>query len=119
MRKKDEKNMVMKEVIDKLYKISREKKKGMYKAVAELLETPRRKEIAINLAKFEKLDYIKDDSILIVPGKILGTGKFSKKAVVYANAYSETAKMALGKNAKTMYDLCKDNIDYGKAIIIR
>lgn len=105
------------ETIDKLFKAYKENKKDIYKRVAKLLEKSVRKNISVNLNKLEKLSVVKAGSIVIVPGKVLGTGNVSKDIVVYAYKFSDSAKEKL-KNAKSIEDFCKDKIDYKKTLII-
>ncbi len=116
--KKDLKNIEKKEVIDNLYSAYRENKKNIYKTVAETINGSTRKNIAVNLSKLHKLKNVKEDSIVIIPGKLLGTGSTTKKIKVYAYSYSKAAKEKL-ISVKTLKDFCKDKIDYNKLVIIK
>jgi len=116
--KKDLMNIDKKAIIDLLYATSKQKKRDIYVRVAELINVPRRRENKVNLSKLQTLDIVKDGAIIIVPGKVLGSGVLHKKITIYANSISESAKEKY-KGIKLMKDFCKDTIDYKKAIIIK
>ncbi|MDD3177999.1 MAG: 50S ribosomal protein L18e [Candidatus ainarchaeum sp.] len=115
--KKSLKNNEKVEMIDKLYKAYKQNNKDIYKRVAKLLEKSVRKNISVNLSKLEKLNVVKDGSIVVVPGKILGAGEVSKKITVYAYKYSDSVKNKI-HSIKSFDDFCKDKIDYKNTLII-
>jgi large subunit ribosomal protein L18e len=115
--KRDTKNIEKISIINKLYETSKLKKKDVYKRVAEIINCPTRNLPAVNLFKLEKLDVVKDGSIVIIPGKLLGTGVLKKKITIYAYNFSESTKKNV--KAKSLIDLCKDTIDYKKVLIIK
>jgi large subunit ribosomal protein L18e len=116
--KKDLMNIEKKGIIDLLYATSKQKKKEIYVRVAELINVSRRRENKVNLSKLQTLDVVKDGAIVIVPGKVLGSGILNKKITIYANSVSESTKLKY-KGIKSIKDFCKDSIDYKKAIIIK
>ncbi len=116
--KKDVMNIEKKGIIDLLYATGKQKKKEIYIRVAELINVSRRRENKVNLSKLETLKIVKDGAIVIVPGKLLGSGVLNKKIIIYANSISESAKTKY-KDIKSIKDFCKDSIDYKKAIIIK
>jgi len=117
--KKDLMNIEKKEMLDNLYLAYKKDKKDIYKRVAEILNSSRKNNVSVNLAKLEKLKNISDGSIVVVPGKVLGVGNLNKKIVVYAYDFSSSAKEKLSSSAKSLSDFVKDKIDYKKAVIIR
>ena len=116
--KKDKMNIEKKSMIDLLNKTSKDKKKDIYARVAEILNTPKRRSVKVNLAKIQSQKVVVDGGIIVIPGKILGTGVLTKKVIIYAYNVSESAKTKF-KSIKTLKEFCKDTIDYKKTIIIK
>ncbi len=113
------KNIELKKIIDKLYKTSAEKKKDVYYAVAKELERSNKNKKPVNLSKLDKLTNVKDTSVVVIPGKVLGYGDITKKVVVYANSFSASAKEKLKEKAKTLIDFCEDKVSYKDIVIIK
>ncbi len=80
-------------------------KRPLFRYVAELLAKPtrRRKDFVVNLEKIEKL--AKDGETIIVPGKVLGSGKLTKKVRVVAWRFSQSALEKLKKEGIETYYL--------------
>lgn len=116
--KRDTKNLQIQKLIENLYKSSKDKKKEIYASVARILEASSRKQPSKNLFNLQRLSYIKDGDIVVIPGKVLGTGNLEKNITIYALSFSEAAK-AKYKGLKTLKDFCKDNIDYKKVKLIK
>ncbi|HOZ35541.1 MAG TPA: 50S ribosomal protein L18e [archaeon] len=116
--KKDTKNLQTQKLIENLYKLSKDKKKEIYVSVAKILEASSKKQPSKNLFNLQKMSYINDGDIVVIPGKILGTGILEKKITIYALSFSESAKTKY-KGLKTLRDFCKDNIDYKKVKLIK
>jgi len=75
--------------------VAAKKNKNWYK-VAEILASPRKNHIEINL---EGIDKVADSKkIIVVPGKVLSQGEISKKCKVVAYKFSEKAKEKLIKS---------------------
>ncbi len=117
--KTEEKNNELKKTIDKLYKTSTEKKKDIYFAIAKELERSRKNTAKVNLSKIDVLKNIKETSIVVVPGKVLGYGDTKKKVVIYAYSFSKSAKEKLQAKAKSLEHFCKDKINYKDVVIIK
>lgn len=83
-------NVQMIGLIDLLKQQSRKQNVHLWKRIASDLEKPTRQRRLVNLWKIEK--YAKDNEIVLVPGKVLGTGEVQKKLQVAAYAFSESAK---------------------------
>lgn len=117
--KKDLMNIEKKEMLDKLYLTYKKNNKDIYKRIAEILGSSRRKSVSVNLSKLEKLSNVSEGSIVVVPGKILGVGNLNKKITIYAYSFSSSVKEKLKNNCKSLDDFLKDKIDYKKAVIIK
>lgn len=66
------------------------KKKEAWNKVAEILSSPRRKRIDMNLDKIDS--EAKEGEIIVVPGKVLSQGELNKKIKLVALSFSEKAK---------------------------
>lgn len=79
----------------------RKEKKPIWQRIAYELSKPRRKKVEVNVSKLE--EYCEDGKTVVVPGKVLGAGRISKKINVAAFAFSESAKKAIeNAGGKTM-----------------
>lgn len=81
------------ELILLLRKQSREKKASIWLDIAEYLSKPRRRRITVNLSRLNR--FSPKNGTVVVPGKVLGTGKISQPITVAAFAFSEKAKKKL------------------------
>ena len=78
--------------------------------IAALLAAPTRKRIALNLDEISKK--IKEEKIVIVPGKVLGNGQVDKKIKIIALNFSASAIEKLKKSKceiKTINEELKHN----------
>lgn len=82
-------NKVLFDTIRDLKKLSTKTGVNVFKAVAEKLSSPASQRSQVNVSKLEK--FAKDSEVIIVPGKVLGTGTITKKLTVVAFAASEQA----------------------------
>lgn len=92
--------------------------KPIWKKVAYELAKPRRTRVQVNLNKIEK--FTKDSDIILVPGKVLGSGRLSKKATIAAFSFSEGAKKLIhtsGGKTLSINDVFTSNPD-GKQVTI-
>ncbi len=102
------------DLIDKLQK----QKKGVWKRTAELLGKPRRRRVEVNLSKIEA--YAPEGSTVLVPGKVLGAGRMSRKLTIAAFSFSEGARKAIsegGAKIITIDELFAQNPE-GKSVVI-
>jgi large subunit ribosomal protein L18e len=83
-----------------LKKQSREQKAGVWHDVAEKLAASRRARIAVNLSQLNRHTVRSD--IVVVPGKILGTGSLGHALTIAAFSVSDAAAEKL-KAAKAKY----------------
>jgi large subunit ribosomal protein L18e len=96
----------------------RKDKKPIWQKVAYELSKPRRKKVEVNVSKLEQ--YCADGSQIVVPGKVLGAGRITRKLIVGAFAFSESARKAIesaGGKAISIEALYKNNQN-GKDITI-
>jgi len=93
-----------------LRKQSRENNVRIWKDVAERLAKPRRKRIAVNVSRLNR--YTEKKETVVVPGKVIGTGKIDHPITVAAFSFSEKAKekikVARGKTI-SLLQLIKKN----------
>ncbi|MFX0091451.1 MAG: 50S ribosomal protein L18e [Candidatus Hodarchaeota archaeon] len=73
-----------------LKKLSREQDAAIWKRIADMLERPSRKQKAVNLSRINR--YGKNTETVIIPGKVLGTGKLTNPFVIAAMGFSATAR---------------------------
>ena len=88
-------NIYLKQLIQKLRKLSYEKNIPIWLTVAEKLEKPRRKKVEVNLSKIER--YVKEGETIVVPGVVLGSGDLTKKIKVAAWRFSSSARKKIEK----------------------
>ncbi|MBN2142538.1 50S ribosomal protein L18e [Candidatus Woesearchaeota archaeon] len=84
-----QKNQSLMELVQLLKKTALENDAAVWKRVALDLEKPTKQRRIVNLYKIEKTS--KDGELVVVPGKVLGTGDLSRKVSVAAYAFSEDA----------------------------
>jgi len=102
-------NPVLQSLIIELKKRSSEQSVNLWKRIASDLEKPSRQRRAVNLARINR--YTDENDIIIVPGKVLGSGNLNHKLTISAYQFSGQAKDKLEKiGAKmiTLLDLSKE-----------
>ena len=82
-------NIELFETIRDLKKLSNSTGVGVYRAVAEKLSKPASRRSEVNLSKIEK--NTQDKEVVIVPGKVLGTGTLTKKVTIVGFTASQSA----------------------------
>lgn len=70
--------------------------KGIWRKAADELSRPTRRRREVNVSKINK--YAKEGSVVLVPGKVLGSGFIAKKVTVAAFNFSGTAKALIEKS---------------------
>ncbi|MBU0585968.1 50S ribosomal protein L18e [Candidatus Micrarchaeota archaeon] len=96
----------------------RKEKKRIWKRTAELLSRPNRRRVEVNVSKIES--YGLDGTTILIPGKVLGSGKMSKKLTIAAFSFSEGAKKAIAESGSKIIgieELANQNPE-GKSVII-
>ena len=103
-------NSYLKALASDLYKLSSENKSNIWRRVADDLMVPAREKKLVNLFKIDM--YAKDGDVILVPGKVLGTGDINKKVTISAFSFSKSAVDKI-KNAKgnviTIHELLQKN----------
>ncbi len=84
-------------LIEDLKAKSREQNVGIWRDIAMRLDKPTKHYAEINLSKINR--YSKDNEIVLVPGKVLGTGNIEHPVTVAALNFSLTAEQVI-LNAK-------------------
>ena len=117
MAKINHKNSELSGLISDLKKLSIEKKVRIWKRIAEDLEKPSRSRRVVNIYKLSR--NTKDKDLVIVPGKVLGTGDLDHSVSVAAFSFSEDAlkKISVKGKALSIRDVMKSNPE-GKNIRI-
>ncbi|MHA1615835.1 MAG: 50S ribosomal protein L18e [Candidatus Njordarchaeales archaeon] len=103
-------NVLLHALIRTLRKVARENNAKIWRAVADILERPRRKRVIVNLSKINRLT--KSGEVIIVPGKVLGGGELDHPLKVAALGFSESARKKIinaGGQTLTIEDLIKEN----------
>ena len=97
-------------LIDDLLNASAENKAKVWKDIAERLAKPLRNYAEVNVGKIDR--YVKESEIVIVPGKVLGSGEITKPVTVAAWRFTESARRKIesaGGRALSIWDLIKEN----------
>jgi large subunit ribosomal protein L18e len=89
-RRRTEKNQATVALIEHLKFCAREHQAPLWRTLARALEKPARNWAAVNLARLER--YASEQETIVVPGKVLGAGKLTKKLTVGACSFSESAR---------------------------
>jgi len=79
-------NIILRKTIRELRKAANNNKAPIWDRVADLLERPRRKRIAVNISRINR--YTSDGDVVVVPGKVLGAGKLDHPVTVAAIGFS-------------------------------
>jgi large subunit ribosomal protein L18e len=112
-------NEDLRNLIRELKTLSIDQGVKLWKRIAIDLEKPNRKRRVVNISKINT--YSKEGEIVIVPGKVLGTGKLEKNITIAAYAFSNSAKDiiegAKGK-AISIRELMKKNPKANKVRIL-
>lgn len=82
-------NVVVRSLIDDLRKLANSSKAPIWDRVAEILERPSRRRVAVNVSKLSRV--ADDDEVILVPGKVLSSGFINKKVTVAALSFSPKA----------------------------
>ncbi len=111
-------NPLLKELIVELKRRSNEQSANLWRRIAIDLEKPTRQRRAVNLSKISR--YAKPNEVIIVPGKVLGSGMLEHKLTISAYQFSEQAKDKIQKSGAkivSLLELSKEKPD-GKGIRI-
>jgi large subunit ribosomal protein L18e len=87
---KKKSNPNLRRLIDELLDAKARSDVAIWKALAERLAKPRRFYAEVNVSKIQK--HAKENETIVVPGKVLGTGKIDRAVTIAALGFSETAR---------------------------
>jgi large subunit ribosomal protein L18e len=82
---------------------------GIWRDIALRLEKARANWAEVNLSRLER--YASEGDVVVVPGKVLGSGALSKRLTVAAYGFSESAKVkieAAGGRNLTLLELVRE-----------
>ena len=114
--KKTNPNLV--ELIDQLKEKSRETGSALWRDVAIRLSKSRKNWAQPNLSRLSR--YAPEGAIVLIPGKLLGSGEVERSPIVAAYSASEGARdkiIAAGGKYLSLNDLMTENPE-GKGVII-
>jgi len=105
-------------LINEMKKVSNEQNVKLWKRVATDLEKATRRTRVVNLSRLDK--YTKSDEVVVVPGKVLGTGELNHKLTVAAFSFSESAREKIAGKGQvlSLAELLKQNPKGSKIKII-
>jgi len=86
-----------------LKKKSREYNAPIWRRIAELIDKPRRRRVAVNISKINR--YSEEGDWVIVPGKVLGAGELDHKVNLAALKFSEKAYIKILKSGSRIYKI--------------
>lgn len=105
------KNEALQSLIFDMLEASREHDAPVWRTIAETLSSPTRDQPRVNLYELNGYD---DEEILLVPGKVLGTGVLrDEDLTVAAHKFSDSAREAINASGQaiTLRSLLNDNED--------
>ena len=100
---------MLRDLIMELRKRSNEQSVNLWKRIALDLERPTRNRRAVNLSRINR--HTKENEVVVVPGKVLGSGDLNHKLTISAYQFSEQAKDKLEKSGAqivSLLDLSKE-----------
>ncbi len=112
-------NPVILDLISGLKKQSREKEVPLWRDIAIRLERPTRNYPEVNLSRINR--YTKEKDLILVPGKVLGSGELNHKLTVAAVSFSGSAKTKIteaGGTCLTIEELMSNNPEGSRVRII-
>jgi len=110
MRQVKSQNPELLNLIRSLRKKAKENDAAIWQDVADLLESSRRRGVAVNLSRLNR--YTKEKETVVVPGKVLGAGELEHPLTVASFAFSKQARSKISKvkgKPITILELLKGN----------
>jgi large subunit ribosomal protein L18e len=103
-------NLILRELIETLYKYSRQCNARIWRVIAVELSKPSRRMRAVNVSRINR--YTKPGDVVVVPGKVLGAGKLDHPVTVAAFSFSKSAVEKIvraGGRPITIFELLREN----------
>ena len=96
-------NPLLDNLIMELKKRSSEQAVNLWKRIAADLEKPTRQRRVVNLSRINR--HTKENEIVVVPGKVLGSGSLNHKLTISAYQFSDQAKDKIEKAGEKIVSL--------------
>ena len=102
-------NIHLRKMISELRKAANKNNAEIWRRVAELLDKSTRQRVRVNLSKINR--YTKEGEVVVVPGKVLGSGTLDHSVTVAAWDFSKNAYDKISKVGKviTIKKLIEEN----------
>ncbi len=113
-------NQTLKDTINALKEASDESGKAVWRALADELDKPKRRRVAVNLSRIDR--HAAEGEVVAVPGKVLAAGSLNKPLKVAAFSFSEAALKKIGMakgEAMTLTELLDAGIEPSKIRIMK
>jgi len=97
-------------LIEELRRLANENDAPIWRRAADDIGKPRRKRVEVNVGEIDK--HSKDKDIVLIPGKVLGSGLIRKEITVIALDFSDSASKkieAAGGKAKFIADAINEH----------
>ncbi len=104
-------NPVLKEAVQKLEEAGRKNDAAVYTRAADELQKASRDQATVNLSKIQR--HAEDGDTVLVPGKVLGSGRLDTDVTVAALNFSSAARKEIADAGEVVYieDLVEENPD--------
>lgn len=124
MRRTGPTNIYIRKLIGSLKKKYRENGAKVWRVTADLLKSPRRKRIEVNVGKISRIyDSLKiRPKMFIVPGVVLGHGNIRISIIIAALRFTNKAKRKVessGGKCLSLYEAMEINPDGSDVMILR
>ena len=90
-------------LIRELKRQSSQQKVQIWRRIADDLQKPTRRRRIVNLSRLDR--YTKENEVVVVPGKVLGSGELNHKLTIAAYNFSEQALEKIKKSKSSTYFL--------------
>jgi len=112
-------NPVLRDTIASLEEAGRKNDAAVYKDAAEALQKANRKQAEVNLSKIQR--HADDGDTVLVPGKVLGSGRLDKDVTVAAFQFTRSARKAINGagTVEHIEDLVDENPDGTQVRLIK
>lgn len=96
-------NPTLQRLVGELRKQSTEQSVSLWKRLASDLEKPTRKRRSVNLSRIGRVT--KENEVIVVPGKVLGSGDVNHKLTISAFQFSDSARQKLEESGSKIVPL--------------
>jgi len=104
------KNEEINKVMIELKRASKSRGQIIWATLADELDKTKRSRVSVNLSKINR--HTEEGDIVVIPGKVLASGKLNHAVTIAAYDFSESAKQKISKangSAKTYNELLSEN----------